>query len=184
MLCIISNVTDLIRNHMEKTNRMQCVLGVTPTFVLTDYQEKRRDRVDWYSPPYHTHSHGYKMCVNVDLSRSKEELCVYSCLLPGEYDDGLKWPFRWMVVLQLLNQLSDDNHYDYVFDYSQAHCEFQRARTGCRYHLSPSTNCLPLTALEYNSSKKCQYLKNDCLKFKIVVKSVATRKYYHQFFSS
>ena len=118
MAHIISNVTDLIRDHMEKTNRIQCVLGVTPNIVLTHYQKKRKKGVDWYSPPYYTHLHGYKMCVNVDLTQTNTKLHVYSYLLPGEYDAGLKWPFRGMVVVQLLNQLSDDNHYEYVFDYS------------------------------------------------------------------
>ena len=175
MMYAISNVTDLIRDHMEMSSRMLCVLGADDrTVVFTDYQEKRKNGVDWYSPPYYTHSHGYKMCVNVWLEPHHLKLRVFSYLLPGEYDAGLKWPFRGTVVVQLLNQLSDDNHHDYVFDYSQAKDkESQRVTSGkrsdCRF---PSTPNVLLTALEYNSFKKCQYLKNDCLKFNVFVKNL------------
>ena len=170
-------VTDLIRDHMEMTKRTQCVIlgGSDRTIVFTGYLEKRRNGVDWHSPPYYTHSHGYKMCVNVDIQPFDTTLDVYSYLLPGEYDAGLKWPFRGtVVVVQLLNQLSDDNHYDYVFDYSRASdSQSQRVTSGERSNWkSPSTNHLLLTALEYNSFEKCQYLKNDRLMFKIVVKFV------------
>ena len=175
MVYIILNVTDLIRDHMDKTNRIHSVLGADEhTIVLTDYQEKRKKHVDWYSRPYYTHLHGYKMCVNVYMEPSHTDLRVFSYLLSGEYDGGLKWPFRGTVVVQLLNQLSDDNHYDYVFDYSRANdSQSQRVAIGERsINKGPSTRYLLLTALEYNSSKKCQYLKNDCLKFRIFVKNV------------
>ena len=157
---------------MEKTNRIHSVLGADEhIIVFTGYQEKRKKGVQWYSPPYYTHLYGYKMCVNVDLYPSSSELHVYSHLVRGEYDAGLKWPFRGTVVVQLLNQLSDDNHYDYVFDYSQAsNSESHRVTSDERSkYKSPSTPRLPLTALEYSSSKTCQYLKNDCLKLKIFV---------------
>ena len=175
MVCIISFVTDLMRDQMEKTNRIHSVLSsASLTIAFTGYQGKRKEGVSWYSPPYYTHLHGYKMCVRVWLGQSLTVLHVYSYLLRGEYDAGLKWPFRGTVVVQLLNQLSDDNHYDHVFDYSQVNdSRSQRVTSGERSGAkAPSTPYLPLTDLEYNSSKICQYLKNDCLKFKIVMRNL------------
>ena len=175
MVCIISFVTDLMRDQMEKTNTIHSVLSsVSLTIAFIGCQEKRKEGVNWYSPPFYTHLHGYKMCVRVWLAQSHAGLCVFSYLLRGEYDAGLKWPFRGTVVIQLLNQLADENHYDYVFDYSQAsNDQSQRVTSGERSNWkAPSTPYLPQTALEYNSSKKCQYLKNDCLKFKIVVRNI------------
>ena len=161
---------------MGKTNTVHSEIKYPQhTVVLNGYQERSRNTFSWCSPPYYTHSHGYKMCVIVWMGPAHRSLPVYSCLLRGEYDDALKWPFRGTVVVQLLNQLSDDNHYDYVFDYSQASDSVsQRVKSGERsYGRDPSApGHLPLTALEYNSSKKCQYLKNDCLKFKIFLKSL------------
>ena len=175
MVCIISCVTDLMKHHLEMSNRIVCILGaVGPTIVFTGYQEKRRNGVDWYSPPYYTHSHGYKMCMNVYLKPTNNDLRVYSYLLPGEYDDDLKWPFRGTVVVQLLNQLSEDDHYDYVFDYSRANDrESQMVTSDERsYYKVTCSLYLPLADLKYNSSKGCQYLKNDCLKLKVFVKNL------------
>ena len=43
MVCIISFVTDLMRDHMEKTNTIHSVLSSAPhTIVFTGYQEKRK----------------------------------------------------------------------------------------------------------------------------------------------
>ena len=171
----ISFVSDLIRDLMERTNIMRSVLRFAEhTIVLTDYKKKKTNNVDWYSPPYYTHSQGYKMCVNVAMQHSWLSLSIYSYLLPGEYDAGLKWPFRGTVVVQLLNQLSDDNHHDYVFDYLHASdWESQRVTSGERSkNKFPSTTLLPVAALEQNSSKECQYLKNDCLKFRVYVENL------------
>ena len=159
---------------MERTNRIHSVLGADEhTIVLTDYQKKRTSRLDWYSPPYFTHSQGYKMGVYVNLFYS-DHLLVCSYLFRGQYDAGLKWPFRGTVVVQLLNQVSDDNHYDYVFDYSRASDrESQRVTSGERSgYKSSSTPYLTLAALESTLSKKCQYLRDDCLKFRVYVKNL------------
>ena len=67
------------------------------------------------------------MCVGVaaqgvltSLSESRgSHLAICVCLMKGEYDDSLKWPFRGEVTIQLLNQLDDDGgHHEerIVFD--------------------------------------------------------------------
>ena len=35
---------------------------------------------------------------------------VFVCLMCGEYDDDLPWPFRGDVTIQLLNQRRDKGH--------------------------------------------------------------------------
>ena len=84
---------------MKMSNRMLCVLGADDcTILFTGYQEKRKNGVSWYSPPYYTHSHGYEMGVFVWMQPTQTGLHVFSCLLPGEYDAGLKCPSegqRW-----------------------------------------------------------------------------------------
>ena len=81
MACVYLSVSDMIRYHTEKTNRIQHFLRVTPNIVFTHYQEKRKEGADWYSPSYYTHLHGYKMDVNVWLKPSHNYLNVYSYLL-------------------------------------------------------------------------------------------------------
>ena len=46
------------------------VLGIgTPTppvtFTMTNFDVRKKDDIDWYSPPFYTHHRGYKMCLLV-----------------------------------------------------------------------------------------------------------------------
>ena len=62
---------------MEKMETIHSVLRSAPlTIVLTGYQEKKNNVIDWYSPPFYTHLLGYKMCVNVDVRPSDKLLDV------------------------------------------------------------------------------------------------------------
>ena len=90
--------------------------------------ESTADMTDvWYSRPFYSHPSGYKMCVGVaaqgvltSMSEStSSHLAICVCLMKGEYDNSLKWPFRGEVIIQLLNHLDDDggHHEDrIVFD--------------------------------------------------------------------
>ena len=172
MLLYVSPI-ELLTRMMEKTNSLlDSIAPESTVFYLSGYRGKG-SHIDWYSPPYYTHTRGYKMCMGVYMRPKDTTLNVYSFLHAGEYDGGLKWPFRGMVVIQLINQLSDGNHYEYVFDYSQAgDAESQRVTRGIRsMFLLPSNPHLPLTDLNYRPSNNTLYLKNSCLKFRIVVQN-------------
>ena len=90
--------------------------------------ESTADMTDvWYSRPFYSHPSGYKMCVGVaaqgvltSVSENKgSHLAIGVCLMKGEYDNSLKWPFRGEVTIQLLNHLDDDGgHHEerIVFD--------------------------------------------------------------------
>ena len=42
---------------------------------------------DWYSPPFYSHSEGYKLCLKV--STNGDHVLVYVHLMRGEYNDDL-----------------------------------------------------------------------------------------------
>ena len=71
----------------------------------------------------------------------------------------------------LLNQLGDHHHYDYVFDYKDDDDNGKRVTAyGERGdHLSTQSTHLLFNQLDYNADINCQYLKDDCLKFKVIV---------------
>ena len=54
------------------------------------------------------------MCLSVVANGSGEgegtHVSVYACLMRGEFDDHLKWPFRDHVTIAMLNQLKDNSH--------------------------------------------------------------------------
>ena len=60
--------------------------------------------------------YGYKMQLHFRVKYHK--LQVYSLFIPGEYDHEVEWPFRGTISISLINQISDVDHYEYVFHYT------------------------------------------------------------------
>ena len=60
------------------------------------------------------HPNGYKMCLSVNAngegSGRGTHLTVFVCLMPGEFDNQLKWPFRGKITVKLVNQEEDKDH--------------------------------------------------------------------------
>ena len=83
---------------------------VFPVFIkMQEFEEhKRKDNV-WYSPPIFSHAGGYKMRLNVYAngfgSGKGTHVSVYVCLMRGEFDDLLQWPFNGKVSITLKKPL-------------------------------------------------------------------------------
>ena len=79
-----------------------------PTFTMTSFEQHKKNSDIWLSPPFYSHIGGYKMCISVYANGcgagEETHLSVYINMMPGEYDDNLKWPFHGEVTVQLLNQ--------------------------------------------------------------------------------
>ena len=73
--------------------------------VMDEFEEHKDDDSSWYSPPFYSHLGGYKMCLNVDANGCGKmegtHVSVFVCLMKGEFDDDLTWPFNGDVVIQL-----------------------------------------------------------------------------------
>lgn len=71
-----------------------------------------------YGPPIHYL--GYRFCLRVDASgiwngKGKgDHVSVFICMMRGEFDNFLPWPFLADVNVQLLNQIEDKGHYTKV----------------------------------------------------------------------
>ena len=168
---------------LKKLEHLDCVVArihdkvcddVVLSYTMTDFEQMMDNkahlfgRKQWFSPPYFTHLK-YKMCFEIDLAAFAEKsLQIHTYIMKGPYDDFLQWPFKGLVIVQLLNQLGDHHHYDYVFDYKDD--EGKRVTRGERgNYLTTQSTCLPLNQLDYDAKADCQYLKDDCLKFKVIV---------------
>lgn len=69
----------------------------------------------WDSPPFYTQDKGYKLYLKVSAlyescSYSSTSISVHVCLMHGEYDEDLIWPFRGTIEFELLNQKEDCDH--------------------------------------------------------------------------
>jgi hypothetical protein len=83
-------------------------------FTIDDFRKRIATNDMWLSPPFYTHSGGYKMLIFVHPNgygnaRGKF-VSVGLHLMSGEYDDYLKWPFPGAIItLTAVNQLRETN---------------------------------------------------------------------------
>ena len=126
------------------------------------------------SAGFYTRDGGYKMflwifpsgCLGYD-----NHVTVIVCLMEGDHDDHLIWPIKGTLTVQLLNQLSDSNHSEPVkfhFDGSGAKC--RRVMTVTLRFIRDGIwirQFIPHNKLSYDADKKCQYLKDDCVFFRV-----------------
>ena len=150
--------------------------GVLPTeLTMTNFEQHKIDSDHWFSPPFYTHPQGYKMYFGVVANGSSAgkgtHVSVFAFLMRGDFDDHLKWPFRGSVTVAMLNQLEDDSHTTYTIRFTNTTdnkmisgvTDGERAPHGKGY-----STFIAHTELDYNPAKSCQYLKYDCLHFRIV----------------
>ena len=139
------------------------------------FQEKKKNDEMWYSDPLYSHFGGYKMCFCVYANGQKTgkgtHVSVYICLMQGDNDYNLKWPFRGTIKASLLNQLEDGQHHtkqvwspgsDIPDDTSGRVTEGERASRSWGLK-----DFIALEDLRYHAKKKCQYLKDDTLFFRV-----------------
>ena len=76
-----------------------------------------------YLPGFFTHPHayGYKMCVKVYPNGCGDgkgtHISIFTHLMKGSYDDHLKWPFRGVTTIQIVNQAGDHDHIEKSITY-------------------------------------------------------------------
>ena len=117
------------------------------------------------------------MCVRVDANGNAEgagtHVSVYAYLMKERNDDNLPWPFTGKVTFTLLNQLGDKNHYTHTISLEQDNeagwrvVDGEFAATGFGQHTFISHNKL-------YAPWNCQYLKEDCLYFRVKVQATTS----------
>ena len=150
--------------------------GVLPTErTMKNFDDYKTDGGHcWHSKPFYTHPQGYKMGVRVDAngwgSGKDTHVSVGVFLMQGQFDDDLKWPLQGQVTVAMLNQLEDNNHTTYTIRFtdkteSEYSCRVKEGETAMGQSYP---TFIAHTELNYNPTKNCQYLKYDCLRFRIV----------------
>ena len=137
---------------------------VVAEFTMTNFEEHKRDGDIWYSPHFYTHPNGYKMCLRIDANGTGSgrgtHLSVFVCLMRGEFDDRLKWPFRGNISIKLANQEEDKDHIVKTVRFTVTVQPFYCQRV-MKDKPSLGYGCgqfLPFTKLQP------KYLRNDCIK--------------------
>ena len=102
-------------------------------FTITNFQERKKAKQDWMSPPFYSHPNGYKICLEVCTNywvmlAGATFISVYVHLMKGEFDDQLSWPFSRKVHITLLNQNEGENYSKFI-DFTE------RRATQARYRV-------------------------------------------------
>ena len=152
------------------------------TYKFTEYAHYKAAYDTVYSPPFCTSRGGYKMRISVHVSGTSEaggahdHISVYAYLEKGENDNLLPWPFTGEVTVELLNQLDDRNHHSKTITFLPDRQSSQRVNDkrlsrgwGIPRYISHSD-------LGHDPAKNCQYLKDDCLYFRISVDAAGSTK--------
>ena len=144
-------------------------LPVEFTVPLRDNQQY------WFSKPFYTHTLGYKMYIkcacNLTSTSPSNHVEILACLMQGEFDADLIWPFQGCITIQLLNQLSDNHHCTRTFNFYEAtHPKItsrvvsqNTAEVGCG-----ERNFIKHSDLGFNSKLNTQFLLHNCLRIRIL----------------
>jgi TNF receptor-associated factor 4 len=148
-------------------------------FTAYDHYKTTDDEI--YSPAFYTSPGGYKMCISVRANGYKKgygtHVSIFAYLMKGENDDHLPWPFTGTVTIKLLNQLKDKNHYSQTIPFPPNEaCSQQIENEDRAINALGHPNYISHSALGYNADKNCQYLKDDCLYFRINVDTEGSTK--------
>ena len=155
--------------------------NVNPTppfyFTVTNFDHYKKNDLSWRSPPFYSHSGGYKLRAWVypnGFSTGKGTyVSLYVSVMRGEYDDQLKWPFMGEVTVRMLNrnrlddsaQNTGDKDITICFDNS-APLHSRCKPEGCiSLHSWGYYNFISHSDLPYNAVKNTAYLCNDKLRF-------------------
>ena len=145
-------------------------IGLHSVLTLRNYAEQKTSNSTWISPAFYTHYTGYKLCLKVWPNGyiHNNIVTVSVCSMVGEYDDSLQWPASFSITVVLINQHGEHNHYSQSKD-------FQWSKPTGTAELSwfSHRKFISHRELEWNPAKKTQYLKDDCLQFRIEVKKNA-----------
>ena len=148
--------------------------GVLPVeFTMTEFEKHKQDSNEWFSEPFYTHPHGYKLCLKVDAngrgSTERTHVIVGVRLMRGQFDDYLRFPFTGLVTIQLINCLNSKEHHTSTISFGEgSDSNASRVTTGDRALRGMIDNrFIPHSELGYDRAKDRQFLKDDCLHFRV-----------------
>ena len=136
-------------------------------FTLTEFIKRKQSNNHFFSPPFYTHQHGYKMCLivypNGVRSAKSTHVSVYVIIMAGDNDDQLQWPLVGDIVFEIVNWRENRGHYSKVVSVSPMYDLIQvtEGTVGCSYGLY---DFISHSSLSYDPTSNTEYLHNDSLR--------------------
>ena len=178
----------MLQQHNQVLNQAVAITPPPPTaspqylynlppviFTMIDFLKKKQANEVWTSPPYYSHKRGYKLCLKVYAngcgSGKDTHVSVFVCLMEGEYDTMLEWPFEGIVSIELCNWRENKNNILETFYFDRLRDEegiFTSRVIGNETSAGlGSKKLISYTQLAYNSATNTEYLYLDCLQLRV-----------------
>ena len=182
----INKLETMLNKSIEQAKNNQWLFGLYTTSIAGDYvcpvvvkvsgfEDKLTHKRKWHSDPFCNDDKGYKMCLRVIIDGvgkgEGSHVSVFIYLMRGLYDAVLKWPMERSFEIELLNQKMDNKHY------TNKGIKFtDKAPSANRVSSKQPDGIAPEGLgrnefISHEDIKKetddCQYLKNDCIFFRI-----------------
>jgi len=154
---------------------------------MNDFAKHRRNRMQWFSAPFFTHTRGYQLCLCVMAAGHKDtqkgnHVSVLIAVMKGPHDSQLPWPMEGVVHIHLLNQLNSEHDLNHCmtitlpdsplfpFDSTLRVTEEGSMKTPMGLMSSVGMGSHNFISLEKftNVTSSCRFLKDDCIFFKVV----------------
>ena len=142
--------------------------------TMAEFEKHKQESNQWYSRPFYTHAHGYKMCLRVDANGlgvgKGTHISVYGYLMRGEFDDHLRWPCQVKLMVQLLNRLEDKEHCEHIIEFritTDPNIAGPVTTTVRAPRGTGRAKFLAHSELGHDQTKKRKFLQDDCLRFRV-----------------
>ena len=144
-------------------------------FTLTEFTKRKQFNNAYYSPPFYSHPHGYKLCIrmyaNGRHTAKSTHMSVYAYLMKGERDSELNWPFEGDIIVELINLREDKNHLSHTIVFNQhtepKHSSRVTERDISQHGWGSRHDAFPHSSFLYNPVTSTEYLHDDCLRFRV-----------------
>ena len=163
----VQQTTDLQARIMEKLSAIELNFDGLNYHELTctEFTKVQARPGYWNSSYFYASPQGYKFSVLLNNLSGREYFSAHLFSRNGDYDKRLKWPVKGEVCLVMLNQREDCNHF-------VAKTTFEILRVESFYTIN--SNLFRIDDLHYNAERNTEYLRNNCVKLKIKVKTQNT----------
>ena len=150
---------------------------VAPVIVhMPGFTDKMKNGEEWFSVPFFAYERGYQMQLMYKFDDNYVN--IFLILMKGPHDDNIqqsgKWPLRGRFAIELLNQLSYDNHWlgELVFSTnSNSECT-NRVTESDRSHRFCGLKFISTDAILHPNIDTCDYFKDGSLYFRISYKDI------------
>ena len=140
-------------------------------FKMTDFEKNKTANAKLYSPPFYTHTHGYKMCIRVHANGIGDgtgtHVSVFLHLMPGIFDNDLKWPFQGDITVELVNQLNPMSNFKQKVQFSHSSSPKSVDKVTSGDKAAGAWGMPKFIAHSKLDDEQTQYLKHDSLIFRI-----------------